>query len=56
MKTGNGSLFVVFIEIIPALQICFTGDVVRATALAKSSVYIPSESNLCPDALEHAGL
>ena len=38
VKIGNGGLFVVFITQIPALQICFTGDVARATATAKASV------------------
>ncbi|BDA46498.1 hypothetical protein COCOBI_08-5910 [Coccomyxa sp. Obi] len=35
---GNDGLFVVFITEIPALQICFTGNVVQATAVAKTQV------------------
>ncbi|BDA46499.1 hypothetical protein COCOBI_08-5920 [Coccomyxa sp. Obi] len=38
VNIGNGGLFVVFITTIPALQVCFTGNVAQATAAAKTQV------------------
>ena len=40
VSIGNGGLFVEFITTIPALQICFTGNVAQATAVAKTQVRI----------------
>lgn len=47
VNIGNGGLFVVFITTIPALQICFTGNVVQATAVAKTQVHYISSDRSC---------
>ncbi len=45
VSIGNGGLFVNFILIIPALQLCFTGNTVAATAAAKTAVRFPLKIN-----------
>lgn len=40
VSIGNGELFVEVITVIPALQICFTGNVAQATAVAKTQVHL----------------